>query len=231
MKTSMKALTLVLCAVLLVCASVMGTLAYLKFTTQTVKNTFTIGKVEIKLDETDVDVYGKKDSDTRVLANEYKLLPGHTYTKDPMVTVLANSEDSYIRMMVTINWKKDYTPAGDIAGKTAMEVLQTVFPEWTVDGVFLLENLINGWNPTMWKYTSYSNGTYEFRYFETVNTLNGADKELKPLFTEIKMPGNLTNEQIALLNNMEIQVVAHAMQADGFADDNAAWAAFSTDVR
>ena len=229
MKTSMKALTLVLCAVLLVCASVMGTLAYLKFTTQTVKNTFTIGKVEIKLDEADVDEYGAKIANAdRVTANEYKLLPGHTYTKDPMVTVLANSEDSYIRMLVTVGWKEDYTHPN---GKTAMEVLQTVFPEWTVDGVFLLENLINGWNPTMWKYTSYSNGTYEFRYFETVNTLNGADKELKPLFTEIKMPGNLTNEQIALLNNMEIQVVAHAMQADGFADDNAAWAAFSTDVR
>ena len=92
MKTSMKALTLVLCAVLLVCASVMGTLAYLKSTTDVVKNTFTVGKVAIKLDEADVDEYGKKIADAdRVTANEYKLLPGHTYNKDPMVTVLANS--------------------------------------------------------------------------------------------------------------------------------------------
>ena len=225
MKTSMKALTLVLCAVLLVCASVMGTLAYLKSTTDVVKNTFTVGKVAIKLDEADVDEYGKKIADAdRVTANEYKLLPGHTYNKDPMVTVLANSEDSYIRMMVTVGWKEDYTHP---EGKTAIEVLQAVFPTWTVNGVFLLENLVNGWNPTLWNCNSYSNGTYEFRYFETVNTLNGADKALTPLFTEIEIPGELTNDQIAMLNNMEIQVVAHAMQADGFNTADAAWAAFN----
>ena len=225
MKTRMKALTLVLCAVLLVCASVMGTLAYLKSTTDVVKNTFTVGKVAIKLDEADVDEYGKKIADAdRVTANEYKLLPGHTYNKDPMVTVLANSEDSYIRMMVTVGWKEDYTHP---EGKTAIEVLQAVFPTWTVNGVFLLENLVNGWNPTLWNCNSYSNGTYEFRYFETVNTLNGADKALTPLFTEIEIPGELTNDQIAMLNNMEIQVVAHAMQADGFNTADAAWAAFN----
>ena len=226
MKTKMKALTLVLCAVLLVCASVMGTLAYLKFTTQTVKNTFTVGKVEIKLDEANVDAYGVKIDDTRVLENTYKLLPGHTYIKDPTVTVLANSEDSYIRMLVTVKWKDGYTPEDNVA---AIDVLKTLFPEWTTDeGLFLLENLINEWNPTMWACNGYSNGTYEFRYFETVNTLNGNDKALTPLFTEIEMPGNLTNEQIAMLNNMEIQVVAHAMQADGFEGDaDAAWAAFN----
>ena len=225
MKTSMKALTLVLCAVLLVCASVMGTLAYLKSTTDVVKNTFTVGKVAIKLDEADVDEYGAKIADAdRVTANEYKLLPGHTYNKDPMVTVLANSEDSYIRMLVTVGWKEDYTHP---EGKTAIEVLQAVFPTWTVNGVFLLENLVNGWNPTLWNCNSYANGTYEFRYFEIVNTLNGADKALTPLFTEIEIPGELTNDQIAMLNNMEIQVVAHAMQADGFNTADAAWAAFN----
>ena len=224
MKTSMKALTLVLCAVLLVCASVMGTLAYLKSTTDVVKNTFTVGKVAIKLDEAPVDEYGKVVSGNRCYANTYKLMPGHTYNKDPMVTVLANSEDSYIRMLVTVGWKEDYTHP---EGKTAIEVLQAVFPTWTVNGVFLLENLVNGWNPTLWNCNSYANGTYEFRYFEIVNTLNGADKALTPLFTEIEIPGELTNDQIAMLNNMEIQVVAHAMQADGFNTADAAWAAFN----
>ena len=98
MKTKSKALLLTLCAVLLVAASVLGTMAYLT-STDTVTNTFTVGKVEIKLDETDVT----DPNGPRVKANSYKLMPGTTYTKDPTVTVLKGSEESYVRMKVTFN--------------------------------------------------------------------------------------------------------------------------------
>lgn len=98
MKTKSKALLLTLCAVLLVAASVLGTMAYLT-STDTVTNTFTVGKVEIKLDETDVT----NPTGSRVQANSYKLMPGTTYTKDPTVTVKAGSEESYVRMKVTFN--------------------------------------------------------------------------------------------------------------------------------
>ena len=98
MKTKSKALLLTLCAVLLVAASVLGTMAYLT-STDTVTNTFTVGKVEIKLDETDVT----NPTGPRVQANSYKLMPGTTYTKDPTVTVKAGSEESYVRMKVTFN--------------------------------------------------------------------------------------------------------------------------------
>ena len=47
--------------VLVVAMAVGGTLAYLTSETQEVKNTFTIGEIEITLDETDVDVLGVKD--------------------------------------------------------------------------------------------------------------------------------------------------------------------------
>ena len=87
MKTKSKALLLTLCAVLLVAASVLGTMAYLT-STDTVTNTFTVGKVEIKLDETDVT----NPTGPRVQANSYKLMPGTTYTKDPTVTVKAGSQ-------------------------------------------------------------------------------------------------------------------------------------------
>ena len=56
------------------------------------------------------------------------------------------------------------------------------------------------------------------------------DEELEALFTEIKVPSNLTNEQLATLEGLEINVVAHAIQADGFADANAAWAAFEAQM-
>ena len=100
MKTSMKALTLVLCAVLLVCASVMGTLAYLQSTTNVVTNTFTVGNVTITLNETPVDVYGAVVAGEPVMGNEYKLIPGHTYTKDPTIHVKAGSEQCYLFVKV-----------------------------------------------------------------------------------------------------------------------------------
>lgn len=100
MKTGKKALLMTLCAVMLVVASVMGTMAYLT-STDSVKNTFTVGKVAITLDEAKVDDMGDVVAGAdRVKANEYKLLPGHEYTKDPTVHVAADSEDSWLFVKV-----------------------------------------------------------------------------------------------------------------------------------
>ena len=57
MKTRGKVLLATLSAAMLVTASVMGTLAYLQ-DTDSVQNTFTVGKVGITLDEADVKTYG-----------------------------------------------------------------------------------------------------------------------------------------------------------------------------
>lgn len=103
MKTRSKALLLTLCAVLLVAATIFGTMAYLT-STDTVTNTFTVGKVNIKLDEAKANPDGSLVANAdRVKANSYKLLPGHTYNKDPMVTVLGGSESSYVKMTVTFS--------------------------------------------------------------------------------------------------------------------------------
>lgn len=100
MKTARKALLLALCAVLLVGATVMGTMAYLT-STQTVTNTFTVGKVAITLDEAKVDTNGTPDVDAaRVTTNEYKLIPGHTYIKDPTIHVASDSEDCWLFVKV-----------------------------------------------------------------------------------------------------------------------------------
>ena len=102
MRTKTKALVTALCAVLLVVASVMGTMAYLT-SQDTVTNTFTVGNVKITLDEKDVD----KDQNTadnvtlptgevRDKANKYHLIPGNTYVKDPKDHVDANSENCWL---------------------------------------------------------------------------------------------------------------------------------------
>ena len=54
MKTAKKAMLMTLCAIILVVATVFGTMAYLTSTDE-VNNTFTVGNVKITLDEAKVD--------------------------------------------------------------------------------------------------------------------------------------------------------------------------------
>ena len=207
-----KALLMVACALLLVAASVFGTMAYLT-STDTVTNTFTVGSVAIKLDEADVKLDGtyETDHDSRVDANNYKLMPGHEYIKDPTVTVLKDSESSYVRMLVTIS---------------NASTLKEVF-----GADFLPENYVKGWDRTVWiasgitEDTTANTITYEFRYKETVAAPT-ADVVLDDLFESFTVPGAVNNDQLAKLKDMTITVVAHAIQADGFTDADAAWAAF-----
>ena len=106
-KNSGKKLTMVLVAIILIlCCTIGGTLAWLKDTTAPVTNTFTVGKIEITLDEADVDEDGNflKDNKKvetlaqadRVTANAYQAIPGKTYTKDPTLTVKKGNEKCYL---------------------------------------------------------------------------------------------------------------------------------------
>lgn len=94
-----KKVLLALCAVLLVAATVFGTLAYLTSTDEVI-NTFTVGKVEITLDEAPVNENGQATTGDRVKANEYKLIPGRNYAKDPTVHVAEGSETCYVFVKV-----------------------------------------------------------------------------------------------------------------------------------
>ena len=237
MKTKSKALLLTLCAVLLVAASVLGTMAYLT-STDTVTNTFTVGKVEIKLDETDVT----NPTGPRVKANSYKLMPGTTYTKDPTVTVKAGSEESYVRMKVTFNNAKkiialctDPEYADEVTGvENAFPLIRMVnFVEANAakwDGIIPDNMVETGEMLADAKYFAYDKTadtlTYIFYYRETVRAPT-ADVMLPVLFDSIKVPEWVTGEQLAELNNFQITVIAEAIQAGSFANAGAAWAAFA----
>lgn len=120
MKKAKKVLVLLLCAVLLVGASIAGTVAYLTDTDNVVENTFTVGKVVIDLDEAKVNEYGVQDGNTRVKANSYTLVPGRNYVKDPTVHVDADSEECYIFVKVVNEIaaiEADTTIAAQIAAK------------------------------------------------------------------------------------------------------------------
>lgn len=226
-----KALLMALCAGCLVVTTVFGTLAYLT-DRDSVMNTFTVGNVGITLDEAAVNPDGtyKKEHNDRVKENEYHLIPGHTYYKDPTVTVDADSEDAYVRMIVTVENIEQLNLALPNEGATAKY--------YVTDGTFLLQMLCvdeNGtctWDANTWKMQGYTqsadgkNGVYEFRYKEIVAKSEN-DTVLPDLFTHITVPGEIDNDHLAYLGGVEIVVNAHAIQADGFKDADEAWAAFT----
>lgn len=81
-----KTLALVLALTLLVAGVVGGTLAWLTDQTAEVKNTFTVGDINIDLTETTTD---------------YKMVPGNKLDKDPTVIVKAESEACWLFVKVT----------------------------------------------------------------------------------------------------------------------------------
>lgn len=212
MNTKKKALLLSLCMVLLIAASVFGTMAYLT-DNEKAENTFTVGNVSITLDEAKVNKDGTAVTPAeRTDKNDYHLVPGGSYIKDPTVTVEAGSDKAYVRMIVTIATEK----------KAALEAISK---DGTVLGIF------SGLDITNWKLEDQSLVTvadclvYEFRYDGIVDGTRGA---LEPLFTTIDILGTVTNKQLTDLGGFDINIEAQAIQASGFADDaDLAWASFS----
>lgn len=85
MKKRTKMLTLAVSVVLVLVCIVGGTLAWLTAESDDVVNTFTSSDIEIELKET-------KGGER----HEFKMVPGHTIDKDPVVTVTDSSEDCYL---------------------------------------------------------------------------------------------------------------------------------------
>lgn len=73
--------------------------------------------------------------------------------------------------------------------------------------------------------TTNNTRTYEFWYKDTVSALE-EDVALDALFDSITVPGEINNDQLKTIEGMTITVNAYAIQADGFNDAAAAWAAF-----
>lgn len=205
------------CVLAVAAASVFGTMAYL--TSQaTVVNTFTVGQVNLILDETKVTPDGKPvDGAARVKENRYHLIPGMTYVKDPTLTVVKGSEEAYVRMLVTVDH---------------IDALEAIFGD-----PFLPQYFVEGWDETVWLTTrvmkrdeAANTATYEFRYFETVKPAANQNCVLDALFDSITVPASMTGEDLAKITGLRITVVGHAIQAGGFADAEAAWAAFDAEI-
>ena len=215
-----KSILMAAIAVMLVAVLVVGgTLAY--FTdTKSATNTFTVGDVKITLDESNV----KDPNGNRVTSNEYTgMLPGIQYKKDPVVTNIGNN-DAYVRAVVTIengmNW------LGFYYDKTS------TFPQ-----VEAFEKLICNTLGTGWEIVGFKNvmSTQDHPTSDTVVTLEykgvlKAGGVTSAMFENIMLPAKMTTNDIttrvAQNGVFHIDVVAQAIQADGFTSWNDAFAAF-----
>ena len=114
-------------------------------------------------------------------------------------------------------------------------MIMTINEQADLDAIFApgvkLDTILTGYDASKWMLVDEKEvgdtRVYEFRYYKTVNTVDKAALPLEPLFTAIEMPTYLTNEDMAKLDNLKIDIEAHAIQADGF-EGNAdkAWEAF-----
>lgn len=215
-----KKLTLVVTCIVLVAAMVIGgTLAY--FTdTKSAENTFTIGNVMIKLDEAVVtkngDEWTASETERTTVGNAYgAAYPGAVMPKDPTVHNVGENA-AYIRAKVTMTG--------------ALNTLAVMFPAPAAGTTFndqyigYLKQLVGGdfgegwtcvdinWGPTV-------GSDLEF-VFEYDGTL-APEKSTNPIFEKIVIPSDFdtrVNNGTAYLQigEVKLDIVAEAIQADGF---------------
>ncbi|MBR5516972.1 MAG: hypothetical protein IKU53_03275 [Firmicutes bacterium] len=197
-----KMLALAMCAVLLVVSTVFVTVAFLT-SQDAVQNTFTVGNVVITLDELDVDndantndnvTYGEgENAVVRDQANAYKLIPGKSYVKDPIVHVKGN-EACYLFIKVK----------NEIAGIEAATTIEN-------------QILANGWQ----KHSVDGNTTVYYYGAKNDPTAVAANTDV-PTFASFKVADDVTNDVVATYEGKAVDVTAYAIQADGLEDETPA---------
>ena len=198
MKTRTKVLGLMMAAVLLVSATIFGTMAYLT-DTKSVTNTFTVGKVAITLDEAKVNEMGKPVNNDgaevglneapRVSENTYKLMPGHTYVKDPTIKVASGSEDCWLFVKV------ENELGNNIEGTS------TIADQLEAKGWKLID------------------GTSNIYGRDSTNAAGSSEV----VFDNFTISGEVNNAALAGYAGKTVKVTAYAVQADGFTTASAAW--------
>jgi len=197
MKRTKKILAMLLCATLLVTGTVAVTVAYLTSTTKVVNNTFTVGKVAITLDEADVTEYGVKETDSRVIANKYKLIPGHNYLKDPTIHVGPTEASENVLLFVKV-----------VNGLAGIEAATTIENQMLAKGWEKLTGVANVW---------YWTGDSDSSKVTEIPVAVADDKDVV-VFDEFTLKSDAKVEGYAAAS---ITIEAYGVQADGFENKTA----------
>lgn len=212
--TKKKIVSLCLAAVLVVMAIAGATVAY--FTdTKTAENTFTMGNVQIKLDETNVN----DPEGDRVTSNEYNVYPGAVVTKDPIVHNVGQN-GAYIRATVNVSdWM-------NLVGAYYPDFKET-FPN---DGYKAALNLLVGTLGEGWSVVGveagdvFTIGQFDAKFILKYDGVLAAGADTTAMFQTVTIPAGIDNANADSFD--EVKVVAQAIQADGFATWEAAFAAY-----
>lgn len=202
-----KILAAALAAVLCVGVGIGGTLAWLTATSGTVTNTFTVGDINIKLDEAPLKADGTLDTAAaRVNANvedSYKIVPGGTQPKDPTVTVLAKSEKCYVYVSIENNIV--LTKDGKSVAVASVDI-----------------------DTSKWELIGTKDNETVYRY-KTVVDAATADVKV-PVFANVTYSDTITKADIGALAGKTIVINSFAHQSDNIENvtvaDNAAKAHF-----
>lgn len=209
-----KIVALCLCVALAVVAIGGATLAY--FTdTKTANNTFTMGNVQIKLDETNIN---DPDGD-RVTSNAYNVYPGAVVTKDPIVHNTGKN-GAYIRATVNVsNWMNlvgEYYPNFKITfGNEGYEAALNL----------LVGELGEGWSIVgVQRGDVFTIGQFDAKFILKYDGVLAAGADTTAMFQTVTIPTGITNASASSFTG--VKVVAQAIQADGFDSWEAAFNAF-----
>ena len=216
--TTKRFVAILLCVTLVALAAIGATFAYLT-DSKTVKNTFTVGDVKIKLDETNVNA----PEGDRVTSNTYNVYPGAVVTKDPIVHNTGKN-GAYVRAVVTIedgmNWLGLYN-----------ENVWTA-PQEAAFNAMINNTLGEGWELVDIAYdmSGPNHPTSDFVATLKYTKVLEAGKDTTAMFSQIAFPTKLTGKDVTtrIGQNGEfgINVVAQAIQADGFENWVDAFAAY-----
>lgn len=209
-----KILALSMCIALAAIAIVGASLAY--FTdTKTATNTFTMGDVQIKLDETNVN----DPKGDRVTSNVYNVYPGAVVTKDPIVHNIGKN-GAYIRATVNVsNWM-------NLVGAYYPDFKET-FPN---DGYKAALNLLVGELGEGWSVVGveagdvFTIGQFDAKFILKYDGVLASGTDTTAMFQTVTIPAGIDNANADSFD--EVKVVAQAIQADGFDTWEDAFAAF-----
>ena len=226
-----KIVTVVCSAALMLSLVIGGTLAYLTDNAD-VTNTFTVGDIDIALEEPGWD-------DT---TDGKDILPGDSFIKDPTVMMLDG--DAYVRFKVEFIDNSAATPAAITDPARIAAILEcvcydstftpantAVSPTVTAAEGTLLESgsyttaqraAFAGINPAFTKdavKSSDATGTYYYNCPTIVTEGTSA-----PLFTHIIVPTDYDRAQLQALGAFSLKITAEAIQTEGFVDAAAAFA-------
>lgn len=212
--TKKRFVAILLCVTLVALAAIGATFAYLT-DSKTVNNTFTMGNVAIKLDETNVN----DPTGARVTSNAYNVYPGAVVTKDPIVHNTGKNA-AYIRATVNVsNWMNlcaAYYPEFGIhfpsAGyEKSLELLVGQLGEgWSVVGVEAGD--------------TFTIGQFDAKFILKYDGALAAGADTTAMFQTVTIPAGIDNANTESFSG--VKVVAQAIQADGFDTWEAAFTAY-----